>query len=110
MTSPLKNLSEIVARAIDSFYIKFEKLNPIMGIIDKALRKQGTNADAITIDNIAFDNKIIIFIHDDKPNTVDIVFGNKDGDIYSSTEYSIVDISEELIMKIMEDKFVKKRK
>ncbi|WP_372883174.1 hypothetical protein [Psychromonas sp.] len=106
MKDTLKNLSEIVARANDLFYSKFEKLDPIMGIIDKALRKQGIEADAITIDCITLDKKIIILIHDDKPGTVGIALGNKDGDIYSSSEYAISEISEELMIRVMEENFI----
>ena len=106
MKIPLKTLSEVVASAIDLFYIKFENLDPILGIIDKGLRNQGVNAAAITIDCIALDKKVVILIHDDKPNAVGIALGNKDGDVYSSSDHAIADISEDFIMEIMEDYFV----
>lgn len=77
-----------------------------MGITDKALRSQGVNADAITIDCVALDKKVVILLHDDKPNIAGIVLGNKEGDIYSSSEQAIVDISEDFLMKIMEEHFV----
>jgi len=106
MKSTLKNLSEIVARANDLFYSKFENIDTLMGIIDKSLRNQGMKADAITIDCISEDKKILILIQDDKPNVVDIVLGNKAGDIYSTTEYALSEMSEELIMEIMEKNFI----
>jgi len=106
MKNTLKNLSEIVARANDLFYSKFENIDTLMGIIDKSLRNQGMNADAITIDCVSLDKKILILIHDDKPGTVDIVLGNKAGEIYSSTEYAMSEVSEEFMVQIMEKNFI----
>lgn len=105
MKSKLKNLSEIVAKANDSFYSKFDKIDTLMGIMDKTLRNQGMKADAITIDCIALDKKIVILIHDDKPDFVNIALGNKKGDIYSSSEYELANISEAVIVEIMEVNF-----
>lgn len=102
MKSKLQNLSEIVARANDLFYSKFSNIDTLMGIIDKALRNQGMRADAITIDCIALNKKIVILIHDDKPDVVEIALGNKEGHIYSSSEYELAKISEKVIVEIME--------
>ena len=106
MKSKLQNLSEIVARANDVFYSKFDNIDTLMGIMDKTLRNQGMKADAITIDCIALDKKIVILIHDDKPDVVDIALGNKEGDIYSSSEYELAKISEAVIVGIMEVNFI----
>ncbi len=106
MNSKLQNLSEIVARANDVFYSKFDNIDTLMGIVDKTLRNQGMKADAITIDCIALDKKIVILIHDDKPDVVNIALGNKEGDIYSSSEYELVKISEAVIVEIMEVNFI----
>jgi hypothetical protein len=106
MNSKLQNLSEIVARANDMFYNKFEHIDTLMGIMDKALRNQGMSADAITIDCIALDKKIVILLHDDKPDVVDIALGNKEGDIYSSSEFELVKLSEAAIVEIMETNFI----
>ncbi|MDH5357577.1 MAG: hypothetical protein OEW63_03000, partial [Gammaproteobacteria bacterium] len=102
----LQNLSEIVARANDAFYSKFDNVDTLMGVMDKALRNQGIKADAITIDCIALDKKIVILLHDDKPDAVDIALGNKEGDIYSSSEYELIKISEAVIVGIMESNFI----
>jgi hypothetical protein len=106
MKNKLKDLSEVVARASDLFYNKFDNVDTLMGIMDKTLRNQGMKADAITIDCIAQNKKIVILIHDDKPDVVDIALGNKKGDIYSSSEYDIADISEAIILGIMEMNFI----
>jgi len=106
MKATLKSLSEIVAKANDLFYRQFDNIDTVMGIMDKNLRNQGIKADAITIDCIAIDKKIVILIYDDKPNVVSIALGNKDGDIYSSTEYVISEISEKIIVEIMRTNFI----
>jgi len=106
MKRKLQNLSEIVARANDVFYSKFDNIGTLMGIMDKTLRNQGIKADAITIDCIALDKKIVLLLHDDKPDVVDIALGNKEGDIYSSSEYELVKISETVIVGIMEENFI----
>ena len=106
MKSTLKNLSEIVARANDLLYTKFEHIDTIMGIIDKSLRNQGIKADAVTVDCVSVDKKILILVHDDKPNFITIVLGNKTGDIYSKTEYAMSEVSEEFFVEIMEKTFI----
>ncbi len=106
MKSTLKSLSEIVAQANDLFYSKFDNIDTLMGIMDKTLRKQGMKADAITIDCIALNKKIVILIHDDKPSVISIALGNKDGDIYSSSEYMLSEISATVIVGIMEVNFI----
>jgi len=106
MNIRLKNLSEIIASGNDLFASKFNHLDIVMGIMDKNLRNQGMNADAITIDCSAVNKKIVILIHDDKVDTVDIALGNKEGDIYSSSEYSISEITETVIANLMEENFI----
>jgi hypothetical protein len=106
MKSTLKNLSEIVAKANDVFYSRNNNIDTIMGIMDKTLRNQGMNADAITIDCLSRNKKIVILIHDDKPNVANITLGNKSGDIDSSSEYLISEISETVIVDIMEVNFI----
>ncbi len=106
MKDTLKNLSDIIARANDAFYSKNTNIDTIMGIMDKKLRKQGMQADAITLDCIALDKKIVFLLHDDKPNMVNITLGNKSGNIYSSSEYTLNQISEACIIEIMEANFI----
>jgi hypothetical protein len=105
MKKALHDLSEIVAKANDLFYEKFTHIDTLMGIMDKTLRAQGMQADAITIDCITLKKKIVLLIHDDKPDTVDIALGNKDGDIYSSSQYPLKDLSASAILDIMTSNF-----
>lgn len=106
MKESLKNISEIVAEGSDLFYSKHTKLDPIMGIIDQALRKQGMKADAITIDCITLDKKIVFLLEDNKPNSVGVALGNKAGDIDSSYEYALNKLSKERVLEIMEECFI----
>jgi hypothetical protein len=106
MNNALKIISEMAAKASDLFYNKFENIDTLMGIMDKTLRAQGMKADAVTIDCISLDKKIVILIHDEKPDFVDIALGNKAGDIYSSSQYALSEISENVIMGIMEMNFI----
>ena len=101
MTNTLKHVSEIVAKANDTFFNKYKKIDTLMGIMDKALRKQGMQADAITIDCVAQNKKIVFLLHDSAPDTVEVALGNKDGDIFSSSKYSLNDISEAAVFNIM---------
>ena len=105
MKSTLKNLSEIVAQANDLFYSKHEDVDTLMGIMDKTLRKQGMNADAVTIDCIAQNKKIVFVIYDEKPNIVEVALGNKAGDIFSSSQYALNELSVSVVVGIMEMNF-----
>ncbi len=106
MNSSLKHLSEIVASANDLLYQQFKSINTVMGIMDKNLRKQGIRADAITVDCLALDKKIVLFLHDDKPNSVDIALGNKAGDIHACTTHAISEVSEAFMLQLMQVNFV----
>ncbi len=108
MKSELKILSEFAAKANDLFYSKFEHIDTIMGIMDKTLRNQGMKADAITIDCITLDKKIVMLSYDDKPELVDIALGNKKGDIFSSSKHELSRLSAVAIMDIMEEYFIVK--
>jgi hypothetical protein len=108
MKTALNNLSEIIAKANDLFFNKFDTVDTIMGIMDKTLRKQGMKADAITIDCIALNKKIVIVLYDEKPDIVEIALGNKAGDIHSSCQYNVSDLSVGAMLEIMEANFIVK--
>jgi len=105
MKKNLKELSEIVAQANDIFYQRHQDVDTLMGIMDKTLRKQGMNADAITIDCIAVDKKIVLVLHDSKPDVVDIALGDKAGVVHSSSEHVLTAVTINQILSMMEDYF-----
>lgn len=105
MKDTLKALSEIVANANDLFYERNKSVDTVMGIMDKTLRKQGMSADAITIDCISQNKKIVLVLHDSKPDFVDIALGDKAGVIHSSAKHLLKDINISHILEMMEDNF-----
>ncbi len=106
MKETLKELSEIVAQANDLFYDRNKNVDTLMGIMDKTLRKQGMNADAITIDCVTIDKKIVLVLHDNKPDLVDIALGDKAGVVHSTTEHLLKDVSIAQILAMMEVNFL----
>lgn len=106
MKSTLKKLSEIVAQANDQLYARHSTIDTIMGIMDETLRKQGIEADAITVDCVPVNKKIVFLLHDQKPDYVDIALGNKAGEIYSSSEYDLETLSILMVVEIMEQHFL----
>jgi hypothetical protein len=108
MNNNLKIMSDIFAKASDLFYNKFDNVDTLMGLMDKNLRNQGMKADAITIDCISQNKKIVALIYDEKPDVVKIALGNKEGDIYSSSDYVLNELSEAVILGIMETNFISK--
>lgn len=106
MKDSLNSFAEIVAKTNDIFYSQHKNIDTIMGIIDKNLRNQGMQADAITLDCISRDKKIVFLLHDDKPDIVNIAIGNKAGDIFSSSEYVRNDFCEATLLDIMEKNFL----
>ena len=107
MNNKLKHLSELIAQANDNFFERYKNIDTLMGILDKTLRKQGLPADAITIDCITLDKKIVFLLHDTKPNTVNITLGNKAGDIDSSSDYQLSQLSVASVLILLESNFLK---
>jgi len=105
MKEPLKSFSEVIAKANDQFYQANITTDTVIGIMDKSLRKQGMKADAISIDCVPLDKKIVFLLHDAKPNQVDIAFGNKAGDISSSSQQAISDVSVDKVVGYMVEYF-----
>ncbi|WP_448247899.1 hypothetical protein [Thalassotalea agariperforans] len=105
MKEPLKSVSEVIAQANDKFYEVNNNIDTLVGIIDKALRKQGMNADAVTIDCPALDKKLVFLLHDSKADSVDIAQGNKAGDIFSSASEPLAELTVNKVVAIMNSYF-----
>lgn len=106
MKEPLKSLSDVVAQANDQFFERNKTIDTVMGIMDKTLRDQGMSADAVTIDCISLNKKIVLVLHDTKPEFVDVALGDKTGSIHSSTEYEITALGIKEVLAIMESNFI----
>jgi hypothetical protein len=105
MRASLKSLSDIIAKANDQFYEKNKTIDTVIGILDETLRKQGMQADAISIECIPLNKKIIFLLHDDQLDQVDVALGNRDGDINKSFKCLLIDLTVEQVMKYMNDYF-----
>ncbi|MFQ3280942.1 hypothetical protein [Reinekea sp.] len=105
MKAKLKQISTIVAQANDKFDVANDTIDTILGVIDAALRKQGIQADAITVDCVPLDKKIVFLLHDNKPEFVSIALGNKAGDIHSSNDHPINDVNVELVYALLVENF-----
>lgn len=105
MRQPLKSLSDTIAQSNDIFYQKNSHVDTIIGIMDKTLRLQGMNADAITIDCIPLNKKIVFLVYDEKPLQVDIAFGNKAGDISSTQQLLLSELTVAKTVEFMQHYF-----
>ncbi|TPH14039.1 hypothetical protein [Litorilituus lipolyticus] len=105
MREPLKTVSEIIARSNDSLYQKHPHIDTIIGIMDKALRQQGMNSDAITIECPAQNKKIVFLLHDEKPDYISIAVGDKTGNVETSSEIGLENFSETMLMVMLEMHF-----
>ncbi|WP_286266681.1 hypothetical protein [Thalassotalea atypica] len=106
MTPALNELAEVIAKANDLFTQRHQKVDTVIGIMDKVLRKQGMAADAVTIDAVALNKKIVFLLRDAEPDVVEVALGNKDGDIYSSEKQDTAVLTPESIVIIMESNFI----
>lgn len=107
MNKTLRQVSEIVAQANDSFFERNKDIDTLLGIMDKTLRNQGMPADAITIDCISLDKKIVFLLHDAKPTIVNIALGNKLGEINSSSDHELAQLSVASVLALLEEYLVK---
>lgn len=105
MKEPLKTLSENIAVANDQFYQQNSTVDTVIGIMDKTLRKQGMHADAISVDCIPLNKKIVFLLHDAKPDQVDIAFGNKTGEINRTKQCDLNGLSVTDIVEYMTNYF-----
>ena len=105
MKEPLKSVSEVIAQANDKFSEAHHHIDTLVGIIDKALRKQGLEADAVTIDCPALDKKLVFVLHDSKADSVDIAQGNKAGDIFSSASEPLAQLTVNKVVALMNSYF-----
>lgn len=106
MTPKLSNFAEIIAKANDQFMDKHKLVNTLMGIIDKALRNQGIPADAITIDAVELDKKIVFLLPDALPEAVEVALGNRLGDINKKFQFKLDELDIETVITIFENYFL----
>ena len=67
-------LSDIAVAAQTEIQKDFKNIDPVIGLI-RNMRESGFPADAMTIDCRVSGKRIILILHDDKPEEVDFQFG-----------------------------------
>ena len=100
MTDRFKQISEWVAKAADAFMAQNSD-SILMGLIDKQLREQGLQADAISIEIVKRNIKILILVPDNINHSIEGLVGNKEGDEYSSFKEPFDALSEERFLDIL---------
>ncbi|WP_426415095.1 hypothetical protein [Aestuariirhabdus sp. LZHN29] len=72
-------LGDIAAVAQAQIQQEFKQIDPVIGVL-RSLREAGFPADAMTIDCFKSDKRILVILHDDKPNEVSYQFCRRDQD------------------------------
>ena len=91
MTSPaLETLSERITIAHTRLQQDFAHINPVVGV-NRQMRTAGIPADAITIDCLQTDKRVLLVLHDQQPDVVLMQMGLRNEDPGSSFESVPVD-------------------
>lgn len=104
MKKTTQKLYELTINANDTFIQENSGIHTSIGLMDKALRNKGLNAEAITVDNISSKKRVILALLDDNPNVVGVGVGNIDQDnILFLSQHSLNDMSESDIVAIIKN-------
>jgi hypothetical protein len=97
----LELLSDYVTEAHSRIQQTFDNINPVVGL-SRGMRSVGIPADAMTIDCLKTDKRIIIILHDDSPDILQYQFSYKDKDPADEFQnLSIDQLSEEILYNWM---------
>lgn len=77
--TPLSILSDIATETQAAIQHDFTDINPVVGV-NQSMRTRGVPADAMTIDCLRTQKRIILILHDDHPGVVNYQFSKKDTD------------------------------
>ena len=75
----LKALSEYVTNAHTRIQQNHKDINPVVGV-NRQMRKSGIPADAMTIDCLKTNRRILLILHDQQPEIIHYQFGLRDQD------------------------------
>ena len=81
----LESLCDFTTEAHTRIQKDFCDIDPIVGV-SQSMRKSGVPADAMTIDCLRTNKRIIIVLHDDTPSLINLQFGFRDKDPASDFE------------------------
>ena len=93
------DLSEIAKLAQADIQAAYPDVDPIIGISHN-LRNAGFAADTLTIDNRANDTRIIMILHDHKPDMVDYEYASISND--PTFEFNAIKLAELTQAKLFE--------
>jgi len=88
----LSALSEIATEAHARIQQDFSNIDPIVGV-NRGMRSSGIPADAMTIDCLRTNKRIILILHDQQPDVVSYQFSLRDkdpGDVFEQIQFSEV--------------------
>ena len=88
----LSALSELATEAHARIQQDFSDINPVVGV-NRGMRSAGIPADAMTIDCLKSNKRIILILHDQQPEVISYQFSFKDkdpGDVFEQVKFSEV--------------------
>ena len=104
---PIAIISDLVTEAHTFIQRDFADINPVVGVSRK-MRSVGIPADAMTIDCLKTQRRIIIIAHDSAPDVVQYQFSFKDKDPSDDFEkISLVELTASTMYEWMRDYFSK---
>lgn len=102
----LEALCDLATEAHTQFQLEIKHIDPIVGV-NQGMRASGFPADVMTIDCIKNGKRIILILHDDKPEVISYQFAWRDKDPESEfTEVSFSDVTKESLLAWMKNYLV----
>ncbi len=102
---PLAILSDSITEAHTRIQKDFENINPVVGV-NRKLRSSGIPVDAMTIDCLKTDKRIIILLNDNQPGFAQYQFSYKSkdpDDVFEVIEFK--QMTEQKLYEWMKDYF-----
>ncbi len=103
MKKNTEKLYELTVTANDTLLTRHPKLPTVVGLMDKALRAKGINAEAVTVDHVTTKMRLVLIILDGNEHVVGFGVGNTTADnIDLLSEHRITELSAEKICSMLE--------
>lgn len=98
-------LSDLAQQAQAQIQTQYQGIDPVIGVSHN-LRKAGFAADTLTIENLKNDKRILMVLHDHKPDIVDYEFGQASQDPkFDFKEIPISELTQEKLYQWMVEVF-----
>ncbi len=107
MKSNIEQLLSMAVQVNELFMKRCGTLSTTVGLLDKALRKQGNNSEAVTIDSAKLGKKLMFIILDEQPNIVGVGVGEIGTDDFSFLgQYELEQVTETIMFDLLTDNMV----